>query len=195
MSRSPTKSKLAEPVVISVETIEHDPYEEPFVEIRRRHGADDRLVASIEVVSPANKTPGNPGREKFVSKQQEILAGQVHLIEIDFYFGAVRTRPPSRTRSPWKRPGRSIITSASTDSTGPGTFSCIRSSWSKDYRGLPFRSCRATPKFRSASRAFSTGPMMRGPYRRTIDYGKDPIIPALRPEQIEWVKARLQAPP
>ena len=33
-----------------------------------------------------------------------------------------------------------------------------------------------------------------GPYRRTIDYGHDTIIPALRPEQLEWIKGRLQTP-
>jgi len=62
---------LAEPVVIPVEMIEHDPYQEPFVEIHRRDGSDDRLVASIEIVSPSNKTVGNPDREQFLAKQAE----------------------------------------------------------------------------------------------------------------------------
>ena len=55
---------LDEPVAIAVESIEHDPFVEPFIEIRRRHGSEVRLVASIEVLSPANKTPGNPGRDQ-----------------------------------------------------------------------------------------------------------------------------------
>ena len=59
---------LDEPVAIAVGSIEHDPYVEPFVEIRRRHGSEDRLVAAIEVLSPANKTPGNRG-PRFVSRQ------------------------------------------------------------------------------------------------------------------------------
>src|SRR5262245_2687894 len=79
--------ELAEPVVIPVEMIEYDPLEEPFVEIHRRDGSNDRLVASIEVVSPANKTPGNLGREKYQAKQAEVLAGQPHLIEIDLLRG------------------------------------------------------------------------------------------------------------
>jgi hypothetical protein len=45
--------ELAEPIVVSVETIEHDPFEEPVIEIRRRQGSEIRLVASIEVLSPA----------------------------------------------------------------------------------------------------------------------------------------------
>lgn len=41
-----------------------------------------KLVAIIELVSPTNKAAG-PGRESYVAKQQEILARDCHLIEID----------------------------------------------------------------------------------------------------------------
>lgn len=41
-----------------------------------------KLVAIIELVSPTNKEPG-PGRDSYVKKQQEILEGDCHLIEID----------------------------------------------------------------------------------------------------------------
>src|SRR5438270_61078 len=36
---------------------------------------------------PANKTPGNPGRDSYRDKQREILAGPTHLIEIDLLRG------------------------------------------------------------------------------------------------------------
>ena len=99
--------ELAEPVVVAFETVDHDPFEEPYIEIRRRHGSEDRLVASIEVVSPANKTPGNPGREKYLAKQQEILASQVHLIEIDLLRGGTHaTAVPREIRAGKSRPVR-----------------------------------------------------------------------------------------
>jgi hypothetical protein len=41
-----------------------------------------KLVTVIELVSPTNKAAG-PGRESYVQKQQEILARDCHLIEID----------------------------------------------------------------------------------------------------------------
>src|SRR5437016_5083164 len=41
-----------------------------------------KLVAVIELLSPTNKAPG-PGRESYLNKQQEILEGDCHLIEID----------------------------------------------------------------------------------------------------------------
>ena len=74
---------LDEPVVVDVETIEHDPFVEPVIEIRQRRGSEVRLVASIEVLSPANKVLGSPGRDKYREKQREVLAGQTHLVEID----------------------------------------------------------------------------------------------------------------
>ena len=41
-----------------------------------------KLVALIEVVSPTNKTAG-PGRVSYKAKQEETLARDCHLIEID----------------------------------------------------------------------------------------------------------------
>lgn len=43
---------------------------------------DMRLVTLIEVLSPTNKRPG-PGREAYVAKQQQVLEGDCHLVEID----------------------------------------------------------------------------------------------------------------
>jgi Protein of unknown function (DUF4058) len=63
----------AAPLVVTVETIEHGPFKEPFLEIRRRRGKEIQIVTSIEILSPANKKIGNPGREKFLEKQRETL--------------------------------------------------------------------------------------------------------------------------
>jgi hypothetical protein len=43
-----------------------------------------KLVAIIELVSPTNKKPG-PGRVSYVEKQQEILARDCHLVELDLH--------------------------------------------------------------------------------------------------------------
>lgn len=53
-----------------------------FIEIRMA-GAEGRLVTVIEVLSPANKHPGVDGFEKYRQKQAEVLASNVHLVEID----------------------------------------------------------------------------------------------------------------
>ena len=62
----------------------HDEIREPFVEIYARSGEGKRLVTSIEILSLSNKTPGEQGRDLYQRKQSEILASQVHLIEVGF---------------------------------------------------------------------------------------------------------------
>jgi hypothetical protein len=51
-----------------------------YVEIRDRR--DRELVTVVELLSPANKSPG-PDREQYLAKRMEILNGPVHLVEID----------------------------------------------------------------------------------------------------------------
>jgi hypothetical protein len=54
---------------------------ESYLEILDRHSGQ-RVVTVLEVLSPANKYAG-PGRDSYLAKQQEVLASQAHLIEID----------------------------------------------------------------------------------------------------------------
>lgn len=54
---------------------------EPFIEIRMG-GEPGTLVTVIELLSPANKTPGD-GRSLYRGKQEQVLASRVHLMEID----------------------------------------------------------------------------------------------------------------
>ncbi|MBI2808044.1 MAG: DUF4058 family protein [Planctomycetes bacterium] len=55
---------------------------EPFIKIRM--GPDPgKLIAVIELLSPANKTPGK-GRTLYLRKQARVLRSTTHLMEIDF---------------------------------------------------------------------------------------------------------------
>jgi hypothetical protein len=183
---------VADPVVVSVEAIEHDPFEEPFIEVRRKEGSQVRLVASIEVLSPANKTIGNPGREKYLAKQQELLAGQVHLIEIDLLRGGTHATAVPRDIALAK--------------TGPFDYHvCVhRSDRPNDFfiypigleQGLPgiaIPLLAGDPDVALSLQAVFDRAYNAGPYRRAINYGEDRIVPPLRPEQLEWVKGRLPA--
>jgi hypothetical protein len=73
-------SPSTRPVVVHVP---HDERREPFVEIYSGRGADRRLVSTIEVLSPTNKTPGEHGRDLYLRKQREVFQSKVHLVEID----------------------------------------------------------------------------------------------------------------
>jgi hypothetical protein len=53
---------------------------ESFLEVRDR--SSDRVIAVIEVLSPANKNPG-PDREQYLGKRGQILRSAVHFVEID----------------------------------------------------------------------------------------------------------------
>ena len=69
-------------VIVEVEDLE---IHETRVEILDAYNAM-KLVALIEVVSPTNKAAG-PGRVSYLAKQQETLARECHLIEIDLLHG------------------------------------------------------------------------------------------------------------
>ena len=78
-----TEVEAARAVLITVKYYPPDEHIETFLEIRERRSGEDRLVATIEVVSRANKTPSQQGFEQYRDKQREVLSGQAHLIEID----------------------------------------------------------------------------------------------------------------
>src|SRR5262245_52924376 len=64
-----------------------DESREPFIGIYTRGEEGKRLVASIEILSLANKTPGEHGRDLYLRRQKELLGSQVHLVELDFLRG------------------------------------------------------------------------------------------------------------
>jgi hypothetical protein len=69
--------------------VAQDEFHEPFIEIYLRDRQDKRLVTSLELLSLSNKTPGAQGRDLYTRKQRELLATQVHLVEIDLLRGGV----------------------------------------------------------------------------------------------------------
>ena len=73
------------PMVLAIPPVEH---REPFVEIV--HTAGGEVITVIEVLSPANKTPGE-GHRLYRRKQQEILDSPAHLIEIDLLSEGLHT--------------------------------------------------------------------------------------------------------
>jgi hypothetical protein len=182
--------QTAEPLVLSVETIEHGPFHESFVEIRRRKGKDVRLVTSIEVLS-LSKTRGNPGREKYLEKQREVLDGQVHLVEIDLLRGGTHTSAVPRDLARAK--------------SGPFDYhvSIRRFDRPKEFCFYPIELPQRLPTIAipllpgdpdvtldlqaAFDRAYEFGP-----YHKEVDYGEDPIVPALRPERQEWATALLK---
>lgn len=67
------------PWVVTYEPVE---MREVFIEILSLP-EPSRVVTVIEVLSPSNKAAGSPGRQLYLTKQQELFESQTHLIEID----------------------------------------------------------------------------------------------------------------
>ncbi len=186
-----TELDAARPVLITVEYGEPEERTEIFLEIRELRSGQHRLVATIEVVSPANKTPSHPGFRKYRAKQREILAGRSHLIEIDLLRRGTHVTAVPRARS--------------RAAAGPydDHVSVHRFDRLADYFVYPIRLEERLPVIAVPllpedpdvlldlqapfNRAYDAGP-----YRKAIHYGEDPIKPALRPEQARWIESILK---
>jgi hypothetical protein len=180
-----TEVAAGEPVFITVETVEHDDHVENFLEIHGRWSGQDRLIATIELLSPSNKTPGHDGYDQYRTKQREILAGQVHLIEIDLLRAGTHVT--------------AVPKDIAKEKAGPFDYhvSVHRFDRPRDFVIYPIRLQQRLPVITvpllpgdppvpldlqaAFNRAYNAGP-----YRKTIWYGKDPIEPALAPEQATW---------
>jgi hypothetical protein len=178
-----------EPLVIHVP---HDECVEPLVEIYMGPRSNRRLVTAIEVLSRANKTPGEQGRDLYLRKQREILQGKVHLVEIDLLRSGHHT-----TAVPWKRLEAE---------TGQLDYHvCIhRFDNLEDYfvypcplpQPLPEIAIPLLPGDSAVScdlqevfdRTYDAGP-----YRREIDYQQERPVPPLSAEQSVWAAEKVRA--
>ena len=164
----------------------HDEHREPFVEIYADVEGARRLVTSIEVLSHSNKTPGEHGRELFLRKQNELLASQVNLVEIDLLRSGVH-------------------------STAVPIDLAIRECGQFDYHVCihPFseiETFQVYPMQLEEPLATLEIPLLpgdlpvlldlqavfdrcydAGPYAREIHYSEVKVIPPLKPEQSAWV--------
>jgi hypothetical protein len=174
------------PIVITVpQENKDDEHRQPFIEIRAIED-DERLVTLIEMLSPSNKRPG-PGRELYLQKQREALAGQVHLVEIDLL-----RRGEHTTAVPFQH---MLAKSGSSD-----YHVCIhRFDRPDDYLLYPVPLADPLPTIEVPllpgdgdvqldlqqifTRAYDAGP-----HRRRIAYGTDDIIPPLDDRQLEWAR-------
>jgi hypothetical protein len=184
--------KTSRPVLVRVETVEHGPFKESYVEVRRREGKKVRIVTAIEILSRANKTPGNPGRELYLAKQREVLDGDTHLVEIDLLRSGTHTSAVPRDLAG--------------DKAGPFDYhiSIHRFDKPQDFLIYPIRLEDRLPAIGipllpgDADVSLDLQPLFdraydAGPYRREIDYVKDRITPRLRADQTTWAAGLTKA--
>jgi hypothetical protein len=160
---------------------------ETFIAVRDLH-AGQRVVTVIEVVSPANKYAG-PGRESYQAKQSEVLASDVHLVEVDLLRGG---------------PHVVAVSEAAARQRGPYDYlTCVnrggdRYAFELYPRVLRDRLPRVAVPLADddpdvpldlqavVSRAYDAGS-----YRRRIDYSR-PCDPPLGPDDRAWAEALIR---
>jgi hypothetical protein len=182
----------SDPVVVSVEWIMGDPSHEPYLEIHRRQGTHDVVVAVLEILSPSNKTPGDHGRNLYVAKQQETLLSQVHLIEIDLLRAGTHAT--------------AVPLDLAVAKSGPFDYHvCVhRFDHFKDFFVYPLQLesrlpviavplLPGDPDVPLDLQAVFDRAYDEGPYDTAVRYDMATVEPPLRPEQAEWVKQRLAA--
>ena len=144
-------------------TVPQSPEEErtePYLEIYARREGEDRLVTSIEVLSLTNKTLGSEGRQKYLEKQQEILSGQVNLVEIDLLRGGAHSSAvPLWLAREKAGPFDYHVSVRRFDR--PGEFLVYPIPLHAGCRPSESPCCPVIPRFRSASRPFSSAPTTR----------------------------------
>lgn len=165
---------------------------EPFVEIYIRGDEGKRLVASIELLSISNKTPGKHGRDLYRRKQKEVLGSQVHLVEIDLLRAGEHTTAV---------PLQSIV-----DGCGPFDYHTAVHAFDDietffvypihiedrlppiAFPLLPGDSSVTVDLQAVFDRCYDAGP-----YAREIRYGEDAVIPSLPNDKGAWATRVLQA--
>ena len=151
----------------------------PVIEIRDLE--KNRLITSIEILSPVNKR--NPGFEKYLKKQRNLHQKGVHLIEIDLL------RLGRRTLSHPVAASAHYIISLLRGEHSQSDLWAVTIKDTLPTIPVPVKKTDADAVL-DLQNAFNTV-YEESFYGDAIDYEKDPPPPPFSPEQAEWIKARL----
>jgi hypothetical protein len=168
------------PGVAVVELPIPDTVHEVYLEIREQ---DDRVVTVVEVLSPANKVPGE-GRDLYERKRMRILSSLTNLVEIDL----LRVGQPMAVRgNGHPAPYRILVSRAASRPWGELYYFGVRNPIPEF--ALPLQPGDAEP-FVALNRLLHAL-YDRAGYDLRIDYGKEPE-PPLETEDALWSDALLR---
>ena len=190
--KAPTKKKAATALAAPAGDVEpvtmrafiDEQHRETFVEIYEA-APEQRLVTTVEILSPSNKRPGTPGWELYSRKRQSLLLGGVNLVEIDVLRGGRRMA----MLDPWPQSPYTILVARSEKAplcrVWPAHFQ-------RPLPAIPVPLAKPDPDI-----PLNLQPMMetiyqRSRYERSIDYTK-PLTPPLRPGEARWLAQQLGA--
>jgi Protein of unknown function (DUF4058) len=158
-------------------------HREAFIEIYDANPSQ-RLVTSIEVLSPSNKRPGTEGWELYQRKRQSLLLGDVSLVEFDLLRGGQRMP----MFDPWPESTYTLLVArAKTQLCRVWRAYCLRPL-------PPIHVPLAKPDH---DIPLDVQPMIdeiyqRFRYQRSIDYAK-PLSPPLDHAESDWLEKQVRA--
>ena len=174
-----------EPVIVTVPQSPGEERTEPYLEIYAQREGEDRLVTSIEILSVTNKTLGSEGRQKYLEKQQEILSGQVSLVEIDLLRGGAHSSAVPLWMAREKAGPFDYHVSVRRFDR-PGEFLIYPIPLQRRLPTIRIPLLPGDPSIPIGLPAIFQRAYDAGPYRRAVHYGEDKINPPLTPAQAAW---------
>jgi hypothetical protein len=171
----------AEPVTMRA-FIEEE-HREAFVEIYEAT-PEQRLVTTVEILSPPNKRPNTPGWDLYQSKRQSVLLGSVHLVEIDLLRGGQRMP----MLDPWPDSPYTLLVARAQ------RFQLCKV-WPVHFQQplptIPIPLTKPDPDIPLSLQPALEAIYRRSRYEQSIDYTK-PLSPPLGAEEAAWLKQQLR---
>jgi hypothetical protein len=179
---------LAEPAAeeepLTLRAFIAEEHREAFVEIYEAD-AEQRLVTTIEVLSPSNKRPGTEGWVKYQSKRQSILLSGINLVEIDLLRGG--QRPPML--DPWPNSPYTLLVARSLF-LHP-RCKVWKASFQRPLPEIPVPLDEPDADIPLRLQSMIEAIYKRSRYGGSIDY-KKPVRPPLRGAEAKWLKTHLR---
>lgn len=186
---------LAEPEAALSESLEitiaNEPIEHPMVEVRDP-SQGHQLVTLIEIVSPANKSPG-ADRDAYLKKQSEVRGSAASLVEIDLLRGGKRLfAAPELVSAIAQHPKRVDYVATVNRAWKRDAYELFPMSVTEPLSVVPLPLRQGQPEIRLNLQEFFGRAYAGGPYARgAVDYGKPPH-PPLPPELVSWAEECLR---
>lgn len=170
---------VAQPVEVELTEIEmHDAFLE-IIDVEDHH-----VITVIEILSPTNKSPGARGREEFLRKRKQVLSSSTNWVEIDLLREGERFTPVNfATQFDY-------------------AVQISRVAERRRYRIWPIQLPQqlpviAIPLVNQEEQRFDLQQLLtsvydESPYRRLIDYTRDPV-PALPARYADWAHQLLKS--
>jgi hypothetical protein len=178
---------LAEPAgdiePVTMRAFIEEEHRETFVEIYEAE-PEQRLVATVEVLSPSNKRPGTPGWELYQRKRQSLLLGDVNLVEIDLLRGGQRMP----MLDPWPDSPYTLLVARARK---PQLCKVWRAHFDRPLPAIPVPLAKPDADVLLDLQPMIEAIYLRYRYARSIDY-TSPLTPPLGAEEAAWLQKQLR---